>query len=93
MADTNDYWFVPKTHGYGAYPANWKGWAAILAYVAVVTAISLPLMVWPAIQQSGPLVASLITWLVLLFVVTVGFIQVCRAKTDGEWSWRWGNKT
>jgi len=24
----SEYWFKPKSHGYGASPANWKGWAA-----------------------------------------------------------------
>jgi hypothetical protein len=26
----SDYWFKPKTRGYGATPANWKGWAATI---------------------------------------------------------------
>ena len=26
------YWFKPKSHGYGATPANWKGCVASLAF-------------------------------------------------------------
>ena len=40
----SQYWFKPKTYGYGATPANWKGWAAVAGYVAVVTALTLPLL-------------------------------------------------
>ncbi|HEU4381635.1 MAG TPA: hypothetical protein VFR73_23945, partial [Hyphomicrobiaceae bacterium] len=29
----SDYWFKPKSHGYGATPANWKGWAATIGTI------------------------------------------------------------
>jgi hypothetical protein len=32
----NDIWFKAKTYGYGWYPANWKGWAAIVVYLGAV---------------------------------------------------------
>ena len=28
-------WFKPKSHGYGASPANWKGWAATFAFLLI----------------------------------------------------------
>ncbi len=27
-----DPWFRPKSYGYGATPANWRGWAATAAF-------------------------------------------------------------
>lgn len=92
MAQSKDFWFVPKTHGYGAYPANWKGWAAIVGFITATTAISIPLMIFPAIHQGGPLAFSVIAWLVLMLIVTVAFIELCRRKTDGAWQWRWTKK-
>jgi len=93
MSDMKNHWFVPKTHGYGAAPANWRGWAAVLGFVLATTAISLPLMVWPALDGTGPSVWQLIGWLILLLGATAAFISLCKSKTDGEWRWRWGNKT
>jgi len=28
----SQYWFKPKTYGYGATPSGWKGWAAVAIY-------------------------------------------------------------
>jgi len=32
----SDAWFKPISQGFGARPANWRGWGAIGAYVAVL---------------------------------------------------------
>ncbi len=85
-----EYWFKPKTHGYGASPSNWKGWAATLGFVVVTTLVTLPLMVWPAVTHSGPRLWHVALWCALLIALTVGFMRLCKAKTDGEWRWRWG---
>jgi hypothetical protein len=87
----SQYWFKPKTYGYGATPADWRGWAAVAAYIAIVAALSLPLMAWPADMPTSPRIWQLITWAILVVVLTLGFIRFARAKTDGQWNWRWGN--
>lgn len=84
------YWFRPKTYGYGATPTSWRGWAAIAAYVAVVLAVTLPLMFWPVDMPEGPRLWQLATWALMVALLTLGFIRFTRAKTDGQWSWRWG---
>jgi hypothetical protein len=83
-----DYWFKPKTHGYGATPTNWKGWAATGAYALVVAALSLFLLVPPPGQEVRAPHAFL--WLGLVMVVTYAFLRFSKARTDGEWRWRWG---
>ena len=83
-------WFTPHTYGYGATPSNWKGWAAVGAYVVVLLALSLPLVTWPADMPAGPRIWQLITWALLVAALTLGFIRLARAKTDGQWNWRWG---
>lgn len=85
-----DHWFRPKTHGYGASPSNWKGWAATLAYVVAVLGITWPLIVLPSKVGSGPGVMQVALFIALSVVLTGVFIQVCKAKTNGEWRWRWG---
>ena len=77
---TRDKWFRPKRFGYGATPDNWKGWAFMVVYIAIVVVLSLMLI-------HGGAAA----WLVILAVLalTGAIIPLIKAKTDGEWRWRW----
>ena len=86
----SQYWFTPHTYGYGATPSSWKGWASIGVYVALLMALSLPLLFWPADMPVSPKIWQLATWAVLAAALTLGFIRFARAKTDGHWAWRWG---
>ena len=75
------YWFKPKTHGYGAYPTTWHGWALIAVFVLGQLALAHALL--PAAGGSiGP-------WLAGSALMTVTFIWVSKVKTDGDWRWRW----
>jgi membrane protein implicated in regulation of membrane protease activity len=86
------YWFKPHTHGYGATPSGWKGWAAIGVFVAAILALSLSLVTFPAETPTGAKAWQIATWAILVAVLTLAFIRFCRSKTDGEWAWRWGGK-
>jgi hypothetical protein len=87
----SQYWFRPHTYGYGATPTHWKGWAAVGAYATASLALTLPLTQWPVEMPIGPRMWQLATWAVFEAVLTVWFIRFTRAKTDGQWKWRWGN--
>jgi hypothetical protein len=87
----SEYWFKPHDYGYGATPANWKGWAAIAGYVAVVLALVLPLTALPADLPSGPAAWQVVTAMLMGALLTYGFVLLCRARTDGEWRRRWGS--
>jgi hypothetical protein len=87
-----EYWFKPQDYGYGATPTSWKGWVAVAAYVAVVLVLALSLAALPADMPEGPGAWQVATWLIMVGVLTLGFIRLCRAKTDGEWKWRWGTQ-
>ncbi len=86
------YWFKPHTHGYGATPANWKGWAAIAVFVVAMVVLSLSLLALPAEMPMGAVAWQLVTWTILVAVLTFAFLKLCRDRTDGEWAWRWGGK-
>jgi hypothetical protein len=88
----SSYWFKPHTHGYGATPASWKGWAAVAGFVAVILALSLSLIAFPAETSVGVKAWQFATWAILVGVLTLAFIRLCRNRTDGEWAWRWGSK-
>ncbi len=87
-----DFWYKPKTHGYGAYPTNWKGWVLIAAYIVAIPVVMSPLVVEPALNNQPPTIAGVALSLAALAVVTWIFLRAVRAKTDGEWRWRWGDR-
>ncbi len=88
---TSDPWFVPKAYGYGASPANWKGWLATAVFCAITAVLGLMLIGWTGSSRQPE------TWQWVLFLglealLLFGFIRLTKAKTAGEWRWRWGNK-
>jgi hypothetical protein len=78
-----EHWFEQKRYGYGAGPPKtWQGWVLILLYLGIIAA-----GVW--VSVSVPRTAH---WMMLgIFIVTVPFLLICRAKTRGGWRWRWGS--
>ena len=83
---TDRHWFTPKTHGYGAYPRNWKGWAAILAYGAAMVGGSILVL---STGGGPPTGERIMLWIASMSALTIGFVWLSRAKTNGEWRWRW----
>jgi NADH:ubiquinone oxidoreductase subunit 6 (subunit J) len=77
-------------YGYGAQPLNWKGWTAVLVYVAVVMSFTVPLMILPTLSEPERAGGDVAIWLVLMVVVTLTFVRLCWVKTEGQWCWRWG---
>jgi hypothetical protein len=77
----NQFWFKPKTYGYGNTPSTWEGWALTLGFVAFIAAMTVAM-------ETG---AAPLSWgFAAVLIVTVGFVALAKAKTDGEWRWRWG---
>jgi hypothetical protein len=85
-------WFKPKTHGYGAYPANWKGWAAIGVFFVVQMILLIVGIVVPLLSGPPPGVGRFVAWTVPSVLLTIVFLVVVRRKTDGDWRWRWGSR-
>ncbi len=82
----NEFWFKPKTHGYGATPVTWQGWLATLAFALVVTFFSVAVML--AMRETKP-VAGYLAWALMVLGSVYWFTQFARKRTDGEWAWRW----
>ncbi len=89
MADIEQRaWFRPKRYGYGAEPANWKGWLAAGIHLAVFAGI-----VWRLVSEQAhpaPVSEQAVLWWTALIVATLAFLVLCWMKTDGKWRWRWG---
>lgn len=82
----NDYWFKPKTFGYGATPINWKGWAATLGFVLAMVGLSLS--VFGVTKRTTVPLSDWAIWLAGVITLTGAFIAISKRKTDGEWKWR-----
>jgi glycerol uptake facilitator-like aquaporin len=83
---TNQFWFKPRTFGYGATPSTWEGWAAVAVYVVVLVGCIVGITVR---SESFALDAASIATIV---VATVVMIAVSVQKTDGAWGWNAGTK-
>jgi uncharacterized membrane protein AbrB (regulator of aidB expression) len=80
----NEFWFRPKTFGYGATPTAWQGWAVIAGYGLVVLGCVAAMYLR---KESLATIASSIT---IMIVATIMMVVVSVQKTDGAWRWNWG---
>jgi uncharacterized membrane protein YjgN (DUF898 family) len=80
----NEFWFKPKTFGYGATPTTWQGWALVVLYFVIIAIVSAVM-----VDREGP-IAAWIGWAVIVSVITILASRIMRHRTDGPWRWRWG---
>lgn len=85
-----DPWFGPETYGYGATSADWRGWAATGSFVLGMVGVSYLLLVWEPSAGTGAGASRIVVWALAIAVLTAVFVGFARAKTDGQWGWRWG---
>ena len=82
-----DHWFTPKPRGYGARPANWKGWAAVAGFIGALLVLSVA--VFTGLGVVGVSVAAQnMVYLLSAIVLTLGFFALAKRKTNGDWKWR-----
>lgn len=86
----SNHWFLPKSHGYGATPANWKGWMATAILFLLVLLLAAVLLVFPRVQGHSPTVGHIAMFVVGEAVLVLAFVHVARKRTLGDWRWRWG---
>ena len=91
---SNQYWFKPKTFGYGASPTTWQGWSLVVGYCAIVAIVTLAVLIAaePGKASAATQWAMWLVWLVTVVVATAIFVVVSKPRTDGEWRWRWGRR-
>ena len=79
----NEYWFKPKTYGYGATPVTWEGWAVVVIYVAALGIGSL-------LTLRDKSFSSWLSFISMIAIATAVMVVVTARKTDGPLHWRWG---
>lgn len=84
----SEYWFKHKRFGYGAgLPKCWQGWALMTGYIAAAGGEVLLCDAFLSPALGGPLS------LIILVVLTIPFLRIAKAKTEGGWRWRWGRRS
>lgn len=77
-------WYGPKAYGYGLSPRNWAGWAALVIYIVLVTAVPLA-----ALRFGAP------RWMALAIIaaLSLAYLVLVWLKSDRQpWRWRWGGR-
>ena len=82
----NQFWFRPKTYGYGATPSTWEGWLVTAVHSLIVLGCVFLMILY---QENYSLIAASLT---VMALSTAGMVWACWHKTDGVWGWRWGKK-
>lgn len=76
-------WFPVKRFGYGAgLPIAWQGWVMLLSYVAAMVGLG-----FLTERAGGLAVAGVVA---IMLVLTVLFVLIVKARTNGAWRWRRG---
>jgi len=77
--DDDRPWFATRRYGYGSgMPLTWQGWVTVLAFVAAV-------LVAPLLFRDP------VIHLIIIGVLTIGFVALAKPRTVGTWRWRWGD--
>jgi small-conductance mechanosensitive channel len=87
----NQFWFKPKTFGYGATPATWEGWTVMAIYGAIILACAVVMLVRKE-TFSAHLSSTAAIVVITVVVSTVVTVLVSVQKTDGAWGWNAGAK-
>ncbi len=81
---SDEYWFPARRYGWGwGLPARWQGWVVLVAFFALLSAIS---ATFPPATQMG-------NYLVAMSGLCAALIAVCWRKGEPpRWRWRWGDR-
>lgn len=75
----DELWFRAKRYGYGWYPANYKGWLVILAYVILFILSSILFVNKDYIHVH-----------IIVVILLTSALLVISYKKGEELRWRWG---
>ncbi len=86
---TEEYWFKPKHHGYGATPSHWKGWLVTFLFAL---ALAVGSIMWLQSLGTQKPVLGVVLWAIAVLLAVWLFCRFAKTKTDGPWAWRWNGK-
>lgn len=83
------HWFKLHSSGFGATPANWKGWLFTGLFIAATIASSVAFFVY----KSDLSATTIAVWLGIVTVLELLFLYVAWKKTDEPWRLPLRNQT
>jgi hypothetical protein len=83
----NEFWFKPKTFGYGATPTTWEGWTVMAVYGAVI--IGCIVVIYRYKHSFAVHAGSL----AVIVAATIVLVVVSVQKTDGAWGGNAGRQS
>lgn len=86
----NDYWFRPKTYGWGFVPSSWEGWLITLVLIGVVFGLA-----WSHgfFDTKDPAPTVVFDFLFQLAVTATLFGLIAVRRMKEPLGWRWGTPT
>ncbi|WP_342362692.1 hypothetical protein [Terrarubrum flagellatum] len=81
---SNQYWFRPKSYGYGATPSSWEGWALVAIFAALVAFSGFAILG----KGGGASAANWLWWGLTVVILVAVLTAIAYWKTDGDWRWR-----
>jgi hypothetical protein len=79
----HEFWFKPRSFGYGATPTTWEGWLVVAAYLLVVAGCV-------AFTMRDKTFSSWVGGVAGIAIATTVMTAAAWLKTDGQWIWHWG---
>ncbi|MGV1681638.1 hypothetical protein [Sphingopyxis sp. NJF-3] len=74
-------WFRAKSHGYGTgLPIAWQGWVMLAMHIALIAGVTMLLHGHPVVV------------VILVVLAALAPMPLYRARTEGGWHWRWGDR-
>jgi len=74
-------WFRAKNYGFGTgLPIVWQGWAMLAMHVALIMGLV-------TLLRGKPVALT-----ILVLLAAIAPLPLYRARTEGGWHWRWGNR-
>jgi hypothetical protein len=83
-----EYWFVPKSYGYGLTPIAWQGWVATGGLVLV----NLGFAYANNLFTNNITPQGTVKFVLELILSSAIFLLFAEKKTKGEIKWCWGRK-
>jgi len=83
-------WFKPKRYGDGATPVTWQGWALVLGFVAAIVVLVIATI---GFDRDGRTSGEYAIFFIGAAILIAALWIISKRTTDGEWRWRWGQKS
>ncbi|OGJ12478.1 hypothetical protein A3K82_02990 [Candidatus Pacearchaeota archaeon RBG_19FT_COMBO_34_9] len=84
----NQYWFKPKTYGYGYVPISTEGWIATFVLIGIGLVIAYLNNIFNPLKIT---IKDGLLFVVEIIILGFVFLKLFEKKCKGKLQWNWGN--